>query len=153
MRSWVRSLSSLYLRFKMLNSHSLGPHLLRGSLGSQVRVSVRIMFTWLNSPFPNRLNSLISKTDVLAVLFFVKSFITLKKKDGAHGLRFVMLVTTKSARLWQKSSTNQRFIIAIHCFLYILYSPMVKILLSGKGDITSIPLILDAGSVRKFILI
>ena len=46
------------------------------------------------------LNSLISRIDVLAVLFLIKkSFITFKKKkDGAHGLRFVMLVITKSAR-------------------------------------------------------
>ena len=34
----------------------MGLNLLRGSLGPQVRGSVRIMVKWLNSPFPDSLS-------------------------------------------------------------------------------------------------
>ena len=49
-------MSSLYLSFKMFNSHLLSSHLLRGSLDPHMRKSIRIMVKWLNSSFPNSLN-------------------------------------------------------------------------------------------------
>ena len=50
------SLALLYLPFKMLKIPHVGPHLLKGSLGPQMRESVRIMVKWLNSLFPNNLS-------------------------------------------------------------------------------------------------
>ena len=55
-RFWVRSLTLLYLLFKMLNSHLFGSHLLRESLGPQVRGSIKLMIKLLNLSFPTSLN-------------------------------------------------------------------------------------------------
>ena len=81
------------------------------------------------------LNSLISRIDVLAVLFLIKNHLLplKKKKDGGHGLRFVMLVITKvqdhdKNHLPIKDSSLQSI-----AFSIFLYSPMVKILLSARG--------------------